>query len=93
MGNRARLILGEMGSKMDGKVEHRQELDNPCDGCVHKPNDKRKAPEMIARAALRSERTLTERVSMLERVQAEHDKRIAEHDKRIAALERQRVTE
>ena len=36
-------------------------------------HDKRKAPEMIARAALRSERTLTERVSMLERVQAEHD--------------------
>lgn len=48
--------------------------------------DRRKAPELIARAALRSERTLTERVSMLERVQAEHDKR-------IAALERQRVTE
>ena len=86
MGNTARLVLGERGSKMDGKVEHRQELDNPCDGCVHKPNDKRKAPELIARAALRSERTLTERVSMLERVQAEHDKR-------IAALERQRVTE
>ena len=42
--------------------------------------------QLIARAALRSERTLTERVSMLERVQAEHDKR-------IAALERQRVTE
>lgn len=39
--------------------------------------DRRKAPAMIARAALRSERTLTERVSELERVQAEHARDIA----------------
>ena len=26
---------------MDGKVKHRQELDDPCAGCIHAPNDKR----------------------------------------------------
>ena len=26
---------------MDGKVKHRQELDDPCDGCIHAPNDER----------------------------------------------------
>lgn len=44
--------------------------------------DRRKAPSMIARSMLRSERTLTERVGELER-------KVAEHDKRIAAIERQ----
>ena len=41
MGNTARLVLGERGSQMDGKVKHRQELDNPCAGCIYAPNDKR----------------------------------------------------
>lgn len=55
--------------------------------------DKRKAPAALARAMLRSERTLTERVAALERDMVAVKRQEAEHDKRIAALERQRVTE
>lgn len=37
----ARIVLGEGGSKMDCKVASRLELDDPCAGCIHAPNDKR----------------------------------------------------
>ena len=74
--------------------------EDTCDGCVHKSNDgkeyyddacfdtgKRKAPAMIARAALRSERTLTERVAVLERDMVAVKREQEAVKRRVAALE------
>lgn len=49
--------------------------------------DKRKAPAMIARAALRSERTLTERVAVLERDMVAVKREQEAVKRRVAALE------
>ena len=49
--------------------------------------DRRKAPELIARAALRSERTLTERVATLERDMVAVKREQEAVKRRVAALE------
>ena len=69
---------------MDGKVKHRQELDDT--GVGGGVTDKRKAPAALARAMLRSERTLTERVAALERD-------MVAVKRRVAALEQARGKE
>lgn len=44
---------------------------------IEETRDRRQMPREIARAMLRPERTLTERVAELERRQAEYERRIA----------------